>query len=332
MSEIGFCVVGMGMGRARARTVRNTPGARLVCVVDLNTDLAKQVAEDLECTWYGRVEDALQDDEVEVVMVLTPSGLHGEVVIQALAAGRHAIATKPMEVTVTKCDAMIAAADKANKLLAVDFETRYNEAAQHTKYALDNGLFGKPILGEARLKWFRTQKYYDAGGWRGTWKMDGGGALANQTIHCIDLLVWIMGRPKTVWGRIGAFTHNIETEDLGMAMIEFESGAVGTILGTTTFPTDTYWGLEVHGSEGGVLANFGTEPRWFFLNEMEDRREQMRRVCPHQNIVEDFVSAMNHNTPLLCDGKEGRRCIELLTAVYESARNGGTPVSLPSER
>jgi len=182
------------------------------------------------------------------------------------------------------------------------------------------------ILGEARLKWHRSQEYYDAGGWRGTWKMDGGGALANQTIHNIDMLVWFMGRPKTVTGRINRFTHDIETEDLGMAMIEFESGAFGTILGTTTHPGDAYWAMEVHGAEGGAIAKIGKETQWFFLDA--EREAQLARLNGHQNVIEDAVSAVRNGTPLICDGQQGRMSIELLNAVYESARNGGKTMEL----
>lgn len=332
MTDVGFAVVGLGMGRGRAQTVAATAGARLVTVVDINESLAEKVGRELDCKWTAKLEDALDDDAVDVVLILTPSGLHGEMAIRVLEAGKHAITTKPMEVTLAKCDAMIAAAEKAGKLLGVDFETRYRDPCQKIRYALDHGHFGQPILAEARLKWYRSQKYYDSGGgWRGTWKLDGGGALANQSIHGIDLILWLMGRPKRVHARTGTFAHQIETEDLGMAMIDFASGAVGTILGTTTFPADACWKIEIHGSEGGAVVDFSGETKWFFLDGMADRQEKLQRLTAPQNIVEDVISALCHGTPLLCDGDQGRLSIELLTAVYESARNGGLPVDLPQE-
>ena len=330
MRDVGICFVGMGgLGVHRARLALDTPGMRIVSVVDINPDRAKEVAEEFDCAWYGQLEDALKDDDVEVVMVTTPSGLHGQYAIQALEAGRHAITTKPMEVTLDKCDAMIGAADKSGKMLGVDFELRYTDTAQFTKYALDNGLFGKPILGEARLKWFRSQAYYDnSGGWRGTWAMDGGGSLANQTIHGIDALIWLMGRPKKVTGRVGCYSHDIETEDLGLAIIEFESGALGTVTGTTTCPKNISWGIQVHGEEGGVFVDFGQEPKWVFSEGLEQRQEQLQRLTPHTHIFANLVAAVREGAPLMCDGRQGRMSIELLTAIYESAGNGGEPVTI----
>ena len=327
-NEVGFAVVGLGMGRGRAQMVRDTEGAQLVKVVDLRSELAREVGEELQCAWADSLDEALNDDDVDVVLVMTPSGLHGDVAIKVLEAGKHAVTTKPMEVTVEKCDAMVEAASKAGKFLAVDFQERYTDLAQKTKYAIDQGLFGKPILCESRLKWFRTQAYYDAGGWRGTWAMDGGGALANQSIHVIDLLVWFLGAPKQVIGRMGTFTHKIETEDLGMAIIEFQGGAMGSIVGTTTYPQGIFWGVEVHGSEGGVSANLNPdgEVAWSFLEGMETREDSLQRVAPVQNIVEDVVSAVRDGTPLVCDGQQGRRSVAVLNAIYASARANGRPV------
>ena len=328
MNGVGFCVVGLGMGRSRAKLVTETPGARLVSVVDLDQDRARDTGETLGCRWTTSLAEALQDDSVDVVMVMTPSGLHLPIAIEALQAGRHVITTKPMEVTLDRCDQMLEAAQKAGKLLAVDFQERFSDTPQKIKHALVHGLFGTPILGEARLKWYRSQEYYDQGGWRGTWKMDGGGALANQTIHNIDLLVWFMGPARKVTGCTSCVTHTIETEDLGMAMIQFASGAQGTILGTTTFPTSAYWTMEIHGSEGGVLADLSKDPKWIFLEGLEHRDQQLQRLSPHRNSVEDMVSAIRNGTALLCDGREGRMSIELLDAVYRSARAGGHPVEV----
>jgi len=328
VKEIGFCVVGLGMGRARARMITQTEGARLVSVVDTARDRADSAGEEFGCKVFYTTGEAFQDREVDVVLVMTPSGTHAAVALEALEAGKHVITTKPMEVTVEKCDAMIEAAQKANRVLCVDFQERYRPANQQIKCAVENGLFGKLVLGEARLKWYRTQQYYDEGGWRGTWAMDGGGALANQSIHVIDLLYWIMGRPQQVIGKIYTMTHNIETEDLGMALLEFENGAVGAILGTTTFPANDYWGLEINGSEGGVIAPIGQEYEWKFLPEFAHRRDQLRTLFPQRNVIEDMVSHLHQGTPLVCPGEDGRPSIEILTAIYESARQGGAPVRL----
>ncbi|MGH7143229.1 MAG: Gfo/Idh/MocA family protein [Planctomycetota bacterium] len=325
MSDIGFAVVGLGMGYARAKTVKQTPGANLAWVIDLNPERAEKVGAELECRWSTDIKKALKDPKVDVVLVMTPSGLHLPTALKAIQAGKHTITTKPMEVTLKKCDRMIAAADKAGVLLGVDFEARYHDTNQKIKYALENNLFGKVILCEARLKWYRSQEYYDKGGWRGTWKMDGGGALANQTIHQIDLLRWFMGKPKRVIGLTGIFNHKIETEDLGQALIEFESGARGGILGTTTFPGSPYAGMEIHGTEGGVLATRET-PEWYFLEGCTDRKDKLDRKAPWKNVIENVVAAVADKAPLLCDGRDGRTAIELLDAVYRSGRKSGRAI------
>jgi UDP-N-acetyl-2-amino-2-deoxyglucuronate dehydrogenase len=327
MDAVGFTVIGLGMGRGRARQIQETEGATLVSVVDLNAARAEEVGDELNCKWTTKLAEALADDAVDVVVIFTPSGAHAEVAIEAFEAGKHVVTTKPMEVSLERCDAIIAAQQRGGKLLGVDFQERYSDRLQHVKYAIEHDLFGRLVLGEARLKWYRSQDYFDKGGWRGTWKLDGGGSLANQCVHQIDLLCWYMGKPKRVWAKTGIFNHQIETEDLGMAMIEFDSGALGTVLGTTTFPSDCYAGIEIHGTEGGVIAMRG-EPEWHFRDEFADRKDVLQRVTAPRNLAEDFVSALRHGTPLICDGVEGRRATELLTAIYASAQQDGAVVSL----
>ncbi len=320
-------MIGLGMGAARSRMIAETKGARLAAVCDLVENKAREVAARHNCEYATDYRRILDRKDVDVVFVLTPSGLHAPIALDALAAGKHVIVTKPMEVTLEKADAMIAAAEKAGRMLAVDFETRYSETSWTIKNAIDDGVFGRLLLGETRLKWYRSQQYYDAGGWRGTWKMDGGGSLANQTIHNIDRLIWFMGDVRTVRGKTGILNHRIETEDIGLAWLEFRNGAWGTILGTTTFPRDAYWGEEIHGELAGILTTREGPPAWFFRDEKD--RSRLRSDRPCRNVVEDVLRHLLEGKPLLVDGREGRRSLELLTAIYESAREG-REIELPS--
>jgi UDP-N-acetyl-2-amino-2-deoxyglucuronate dehydrogenase len=316
---VRFAVIGMGMGRSRSRTVAQTEGAKLQVVCDVREERVRPVAEELGCDWTRSLEEALARDDVDVVDVMLPSGLHGDVAIQAMRAGKHVITTKPMDVSLAKADAMIACAEETGRILAVDFESRYERSWQQIKAAIDGGLFGKMVLGEARLKWWRAQSYYSDSGWRGTWAMDGGGALANQTIHFIDLLQWLMGDVEEVLaGYYGAHTHAIETEDMGMGMLRFKSGAVGAVLGTTTFPKSPYAGVEVHGEQGGAIFLQG-EPTWHFLDESRPPPEVTPRV---RNVIEDVVSAVRDGTPVAVDGREGRKSLALLDGIYTAAREG----------
>ena len=317
---IGFAVVGLGMGRNRAQQVADTEGADLRVVVDLNAELAQAVGAEMGCAWCTALEDALGRGDVDVVMVMTPSGLHASIGVEALKAGKHVITTKPMDVSTQACDELIAAADAGGLLLGVDYQSRYVDNNYRVAEALKQGLLGQPILGEVRFKWFRSQEYFEhGGGWRGTWAMDGGGSLANQGSHLIDLLLWFMGAPTTVYGETAIMNHAIETEDIGQAILNFESGAKGGILGTTTFPASPYFSAEVHGSGGGVLldAVLSGEMR-VFGDGLEEKLLAMDN--PLANIVEDVVSALEHGTALRVDGREGRRTVALLENIYRSAR------------
>ncbi len=323
---VGFVVVGLGMGRQRAQMVTQTKGAKLVGVADVRGELAREVAEKLNCHWHTDFRSFLDRSDVHVVFVMTPSGIHADIAVPALEAGKQVIVTKPMEVILDRADAMIAAADRNNRLLAVDFDMRFLKGAWQIRQAIADGLFGKLILLEGRLKWFRSQEYYSRSGWRGTWRYDGGGSLANQTIHLIDQLVWLGGEVASVEAaRIGVFTHEIETEDIGVAIFRYRNGAMGTVLGTTTCPRDFYAVVEVHGEKGGAILDISGQVRWFFSDE---RVMPPEVEPPFANSVENMVAAIREGAPLVCDGREGRKSLELLTAIYRAAQTE-QPITLP---
>ncbi|MGY8823059.1 MAG: Gfo/Idh/MocA family protein [Candidatus Latescibacterota bacterium] len=319
---VGFAVVGLGMGRNRARQIVETEGAELKAVVDLNEALAKEVGQEMGCDWLPSLEDALGRRDIDAVMVMTPSGLHAKIGIEVIRAGKHVITTKPMDVSTAACDQLIAAGDAAGVLVGVDYQSRYVDNNYRVAEALQRGWLGRPILAEVRFKWFRSDEYFKHGnGWRGTWAMDGGGSLANQGSHLIDLLLWFMGDPSTVYGETAILNHDIETEDVGMALLSYPSGAKGAIVGTTTFPESPYFSAEVHGSEGGVLidAVLSGEMR-VFGDGIEEKLLSIDN--PIKNVVEDLVSAIDQGTKLRVDGREGRRTVALLEHVYASSRQG----------
>lgn len=319
---VGVAIVGLGMGRNRALQVKDTEGAELKVVVDLDTELAEKVAGEMGCDWTPNLADALGRSDVDVVFILTPSGLHAKLGVEAARAGKHVITTKPMDVSTVACDELIAAGEEAGVLVGVDYQSRYVDNNFRVAEALRQGWLGKPILGEARFKWFRSQEYFEVGnGWRGTWAMDGGGSLANQGSHLIDLLLWFMGELVKVYGETAIMNHEIETEDIGLAIINFASGAKGTVLGTTTFPESVYFGAEVHGTDGGVLieAALGGTMR-VFGDGLEDKLMGIEN--PLGNVVQDVVSALENGTQLRVDGREGRRTVALLEQIYASAQKG----------
>jgi predicted dehydrogenase len=323
---VRFAVVGLGMGRNRAQLITETAGAELACVVDLNEELARKTGQDLGCDWVTDLDDALGRSDVDVVMVMTPSGLHVDLGVRCAQAGKHVITTKPMDVTTQACDRLIAAAEAAGVVLGVDYQSRYVDTNVRVATALRDGLLGKPLLGEVRFKWFRSDDYFaHGGGWRGTWKMDGGGSLVNQGSHLIDLLLWFMGDPERVYGEAAVLNHDIETEDVGMAILRYPNGARGAIVGTTTFPSNAYFSAEVHGTEGGVLIDAAlTGEARYFGDGIEEKLATIDN--PLKNVVEDVVSCLEKGTSLRVDGREGRRTVALLEAIYQSSREG-TPLA-----
>lgn len=317
---VGFAVVGLGMGRNRAQLITETAGAELSCVVDLNEELARTAGADFGCDWTTELDDALGRSDVDVVMVMTPSGLHVDLGVRCAQADKHVITTKPMDVSTEACDRLITAAETGGVILGVDYQSRYIDTNVRVATALQQGLLGRPLLGEVRFKWFRSDEYFaHGGGWRGTWKMDGGGSLANQGSHLIDLLLWFMGDPERVYGEAAIVNHDIETEDVGMAILRYANGARGGIVGTTTFPTNAYFSAEVHGTEGGVLIDAAlTGEARYFGDGVEEKLASIEN--PLKNVVEDVVSCLTNGTKLRVDGREGRRTVALLEAIYQSSQ------------
>ena len=321
---VNFAVVGLGMGNNRARMIKNTDGAELKCVVDLRTDLAKKTGEDLGTDWTTDIDEVLGRNDIDCVMVMTPSGTHAEVGIRVAKAGKHVITTKPMDVSTEACDQLIAACDEAGVKLAVDYQSRYVDNNYRVAEALRRGWLGRPILGEVRFKWFRSDDYFEHnGGWRGTWQMDGGGSLANQGAHLLDVISWFMGDFESAYGEMAIMNHDIETEDIGLAIVHFKNGAKGVIVGTTTFPTNAYFSAEVHGTDGGILIEDVLNGKMRVFGEgLEERLQQINN--PIHNIIEDFVKAVEEGGNVRVDGREGRRTVALLEKIYESARRGKT--------
>ncbi|MCY3556400.1 MAG: Gfo/Idh/MocA family oxidoreductase [Gemmatimonadetes bacterium] len=314
---VGFGVIGLGMGAVRARFISETEGARLVAVAELDEERGRKAEAEYGIDWYRDYRRLLDRDDIDVITVMTPSGTHADFAIAAANAGKHVITTKPVEVSLERADRMIAACREAGVILAVDFEARYMADNVRVKQAVDEGRLGRMILGEVRLKWFRNDAYYE--GWHGTWALDGGGSLINQSVHQIDLLGWYMGEVENVQGQIGVFNHDIESEDLGMAMLRFKSGAVGTILGTTTCPVTIPAGVELHGTQGLVITAGNKVAAWHVPDESAD--DPFPYEGP-RNVIEDMVSLIRHGGTPRITGEEAKKSLALILAIYESSRTG----------
>lgn len=314
MTEIGFAVVGLGMGANRAREVVATPRARLVAVCDLIQEKVDRVASEHGCEGTTDYTTLLSRDDIDVIYVMVESGNHAQVATQVAKAGKHVLSTKPIETTPEKGQAMIDACREAGVICAVDFEMRYSPDCNKLKAAMDQGALGDIILAEERLKWYRSDAYYD--GWHGTWALDGGGSIINQTVHQVDYLCWLMGEPETVRARYGIYNHDIETEDMVLAMLHYPSGAEGMIVCTTTFPEDKMAATEVHGTKGGVILDWKTIDYWRLADDAAVE------VPPHPFCAaDDVVKTLLDGEPLSCPGEEALRSLKLIHAIYRSAQN-----------
>ncbi|HIB90138.1 TPA: Gfo/Idh/MocA family oxidoreductase [Candidatus Poribacteria bacterium] len=323
--EVRFGILGLGRGRKAAQTAIQTAGANLVCVCDLQEEKVKVTAQELDCDWTTSYDQMLARDDVDAIGVYTSSGTHADFANQAIAVGKHVFVTKPMDIDLDKCDRLIEAAKRANLVLAVDFIRRYRKTDHQVRQAVADGLIGNIILGDLRMKWYRSQSYYDGGwppGWRSRSSTEGGSA-ANQGVHSIDQLQWFMGDVKTVQGRCGTFNHEIETEDCSVGILTFASGAFGMIQTTTCSYPSLGTTLQINGSKGTITMDKSGAIELMIEGQEEVTIDQVEIETDFpENIIEDMVGAIIDGQPIMVSGEEGRKSVAIFTAIYESSRTG----------
>jgi predicted dehydrogenase len=340
----GFAIVGCGMiARFHARALAEVPGARLAALVSRRAAGAKKMAGELglDCDVYEDLGQALARPDVHVVIITTPSGAHMEPAVAAAAAGKHVVVEKPLEITLERCDRIIEACDRHHVQLCTIFPSRFADANIALHHAVGAGKFGRITLGETTCKWWRPQSYYDEGGWKGTQALDGGGALMNQAIHNVDLLLWMMGPARQVCGFAATLAHErIEVEDTAVACLRFASGALGVIEATTSVHPGLPKTIAVHGDRGTAVIEQEDVLRWDFAPETDEDRALKRHFAQksgasggssnpaaishtyHARQLADFVQALESGRKPLVDGREGRRAVEVILAIYQSAMTG----------
>ena len=341
---LGFAIVGCGMiARFHARALAETPGAELRAVVSRSqANAAKMIAElGLTCAGVSRLDEVLRRRDIDVVIITTPSGAHMEPAIAAANAGKHVVVEKPLEITLDRCDRIIDACLKNQVQLCTIFPSRFGDANQALKEAVAAGRFGRLTLGETTCKWWRAQSYYDEGGWKGTQALDGGGALMNQAIHNVDLLLWMMGPVRRIQGFTATLAHErIEVEDTAVACLHFASGALGVIQATTSVWPGLSKTIAIHGDRGTVVIEQDDLLRWEFNPEQPGDQVLRQRFAQktgasggssnpaaishlgHARQLTDFAQAITMGRPPRVDGGEGRRAVEVILGIYESARSG----------
>lgn len=341
----GMGIVGAGMiGAYHAEAIKGLPNAKLAAICDLAPGVARKLGTKCQCDGVDNLDDFLARDDIDVITIATPSGLHGDIAIAAAKHGKHCIVEKPIEITLDKIDAVLEAHDKAGTQVGGIFNMRYEPTARLFKGAVEAGRFGRLTFGMAYGPWWRDQDYYDKGGWKGTIAMDGGGALMNQGIHTIDLLQWLMGPVKRVTAFTKTLAHErIEVEDTGAATLEFANGALGTIACTTSMWPGHFRIVEVAGDRGTVAMADSKFFFWQFAEETE-RDDEIRRDyvefpavsvgaanpsagltadCHRANFA-DFLDSVDKGTEPPVSGRDARKAVEIILAVYESARSGKT--------
>lgn len=344
---MNFGIVGTGLiADFHAKALAEIPGCKLVACMDTVAEKAETFAEKYSCTGYGELADFLAHPDLDIVTICTPSGAHMETAIAVAEAKKHLIVEKPIEVTLPRVDAIIEACDKNDVALAGVFMTRYDDSVKTLKEAIEAGRFGRITMGSAYIKWWRSQEYYDTGGWKGTKAMDGGGALMNQAIHAIDLLQWLMGPVDSVMGYGDTLGHErIDVEDVAVAVLRFKNGALGVIEGSTA----TYPGfpkrVEISGVGGTAVLDEFSFNCWKFADEKPEDEEIRRKFSAeagaggsadpaaigHQGHVLQFteiVESLRAGKKPLVDGWESRKAVEIILAIYKSIETG-KEVKLP---
>ena len=341
---VGFGIIGCGMiANFHAKAIADIRGAKVTAAFDQFPAAVERFASQNGCTAYNKLADMLADESVDVVTICTPSGAHLEPAVAAAKAGKHVIVEKPLEVTPARCKKIIKACEDNGVVLSTIFPSRFHESSQLMKKAVDKGRFGRLTMGDAYVKWYRTQEYYDSGAWRGTWKLDGGGALMNQAIHSVDLLIWLMGPVASVSARTATLAHtDIEVEDVCVANLEFENGALGVIEATTAAYPGYLKRIELHGSKGSAVLEEEDIKAWDFAKETKADKQLKERMAGrtetgggaadpaaighhgHTHQFKDVLKAIkNGGTPAI-DGHEGLRSVEVIAAIYKSAKSGRT--------
>jgi predicted dehydrogenase len=345
-----FGIIGAGMiGHFHAKAITAMTGGTLHSVFDLRQEAAEKLASEYGGTAYSDMAKFLADDDLEIVTVGTPSGAHLEPSLAALNAGKHVICEKPLEITLERIDQLTAAAEANRKTIAAVLNRRFHPGMDAFKKASDEGRFGTLTNASAYVKWYRDQAYYDSAGWRGTWALDGGGALMNQSIHTVDSLLYLAGPVKSVQANTACLAHErIEVEDIVVAIVEFESGARGVIeCSTCTWSKDGHPArVQLSGTEGSVFLADEAFEIWDFMEEKPEDAEIQSTLMKgqeaglgandpsainfyqHQRNFEEVVNAIAEGREPTTSASEARKPVALITAIYESAQNDGKMVFL----
>jgi len=324
---------GGNISETHARAARAVPGVEIAAIYGTNAEKINRLCREHGGMPYRDFEPFLAHRPMDLVMIGSPSGLHATQGIAAAQRGLHVLTEKPIDVSTKGADALIEAAKRAKVKLGVIFQDRMKPDIRKLKQWIDHGVLGKPLLIDARVKWYRPPEYYADSKWRGNLALDGGGALMNQGVHTVDLLLWLLGDVVRVQARTATALHAIEAEDTAVAILEFAGGALCTLLATTAAYPGYPRRVEITGSQGTVIlehdriiaANLRDAPTGLLEHSSGDQNQSassavVSDIRGHQAVFEDFLRAIEQDTPPACDGHEGRRSVALIEQIYKAAR------------
>jgi len=323
---------GGNISETHARAARAIPGVELAAVYGTNSEKVRKLSTEHGGSPVTDFPAFLAHRPMDLVIIGSPSGLHAAQGIAAAKQGLHVLTEKPIDISTKRADELIEAAERSGVKLGVIFQDRMKPHIRQLKEWIDRGLLGKPLLVDARVRWYRAPEYYANSRWRGTFALDGGGALMNQGIHTIDLLLWLIGDVSQVQARVATQLHRIESEDTTTALIEFASGAIGTFYATTAAYPGYPRRVEISGSEGTVVLEHdriiavdlrNAPPEGTKFAERDGNQSGSSAVVSdfrgHQAVIEDFLCAIQNDSTPACDGREGRRSLALVEAIYRAA-------------
>lgn len=338
MKTRGIAVIGSGsIADQHLGALREIPHAKVVGVFSRGADKARKMGEREKCRWTTDYQELLADPAVEIADIVTSSGSHAAITRAALQAGKHVLVEKPMAMTSAEADELLALAKAKGRTLGVVSQRRFEDQHEAVKKLLDSGALGKLLLVEVSCPYFRDQAYYDSADWRGKIATDGG-AIMNQGIHSVDLMLWFGGPAKTVQGKIATQTHRMEAEDLALAIVTFESGAFGTIMASTSIQPGFTPCLNLYGEKGTVKLEGATIAHWTVPGIPKPefgtaqasaavRGHLLSSHVMHQRQIAEFLSAIEEGRPPRVSGEDGRRAVKLIEGLYTSSKSGG-PVIL----
>ena len=338
MKVWNFGIIGAGLiADFHARAIEDIDNAKLAGFFDIIGERSKKTAEEFSVTAFESLDEMLADDRIDVVSIATASGAHLNPVLAAAKAGKHVLCEKPLEVTLERIDAMIEAHAKSGTVLGGIFQYRFDDAVAPLKEAIDSGRFGKITYAGVYVPWWRSDEYYQ-NSWHGTWKLDGGGALMNQSIHMVDLLCYLVGPIDSVQAFVATLGHpQIEAEDTATAVVRFAGGALGVIYGTTASYPGRFRRFEISGTKGTVVYLEDSFTTWQFAEERPEDKEIRRQFGKvkemggvadpaaisyenHRRNFKTFIDSLESGQDFFIDGNEARKAVEVILAIYKSAK------------